>query len=109
MKELKLTELSKWIKGSEKRFNVIENEIQQAKNKNLQARPYQGNSIYFDESCKLIKDIECGKITHEEALKTMTNIHTNVERLDGLNEFHSNQAKVINTLRRGRINFYRRI
>ena len=28
----------------------------------------------------------------------MTNIYNNIERLDGLNEFDSNQAKVINTL-----------
>ena len=97
-KELELNELPKWIKVSEKRFNVIKNEIEQAKNKNLQARPDRGSSIYSDESYKLIKDIELGKITHEEALKTMTNIHNNIERLDGLNEFNSNQAKVINTL-----------
>ena len=28
----------------------------------------------------------------------MTNIHNNIETLDGLNEFNSNKAKVINTL-----------
>ena len=28
----------------------------------------------------------------------MTNIHNNIETLDGLNEFNSNQAKAINTL-----------
>ena len=77
---------------------MIKNEIQQAKYKNLQARPDRGSSIYSDESYKLIKDIELGKITHEEAFKTMINIHNNIERLDGLNEFNSNQAKVINTL-----------
>ena len=44
---------------------MIKNEIQQAKNKNLQARPDCGSSIYFDESYKLIKHIERGKITHE--------------------------------------------
>ena len=67
-KELELNEWSKWIKVSEKRFNVIKNKIQQAKNKNLQARPDRGSSIYSDESYTLIKDIELGKITHEEAL-----------------------------------------
>ena len=28
----------------------------------------------------------------------MTNIHNNIERLDGLNEFNSNQANVLNIL-----------
>ena len=88
---------------------LIKNEIQEAKNKNLQARPDCGSSINFDESYKLIKYIERGKITHEEALKTMTNIYNNIERLDGLNEFNSNQTKVINTLFYDRRNFYRRI
>ena len=88
---------------------MIKNEIQQAKYKNSQARPDHGSSIYFDESYKLIKDIERGKITHEEALKTMTNIYNNIERLDGLNEFDSNQAKVINTLFMVEEIFYPRI
>ena len=77
---------------------MIKNQIQQGKNKTLHARPDRGNSIYFDELYKLIKDIERGKITYEWSLKTMTNIHNNIETLDGLNEFNSNKAKVINTL-----------
>ena len=56
--------LPDWVKVDEERFNKIKNEIEQAKNKNLQARPNQGSPIYFDESYKLIQDIEHSKITH---------------------------------------------
>ena len=48
---------------------MIRNEIQQARNKNLQARPNCGSPIYFDESYKVTQDLEHGNITHEEALK----------------------------------------
>ena len=56
--------LPDWAKVDEKRFNKIKNEIQQAKNKNLQARPNRGSALYFDESYKLIQDIEHSKINH---------------------------------------------
>ena len=46
--------LSNWVKVSTKRFNVIKNEIQQAKRNNLQARPHHDSPINFDESYKII-------------------------------------------------------
>ena len=52
---------SDWVKVDEERFNKIKNEIQQAKNKNLQARPNRVSPIYFDESYKLIQGIEHSK------------------------------------------------
>ena len=72
-------------KSRRKRFNVVKNEIQQAKNKNLQARPNRGSPIYFDDSYELIQDIERSNTTHEEALKIITDIRKNIERLDDLN------------------------
>ena len=90
--------LPDWVKVNEERFNKIENEIQQAKNKNLHARPYHGSPIYFDESYKLIQDIEHSKITHETSLKMITDIRNNIKRLDDLDEFNSDQVKVINAL-----------
>ena len=53
---------------------MIIKKIQQAKNKNLHDRPNRGSPIYFNEPYELIKDIGLGKITHEEALKTITSI-----------------------------------
>ena len=41
--------LPDWVKVDKERFNKIKNKIQQAKNKNLQARPNRGSPIYFDE------------------------------------------------------------
>ena len=90
--------LPDWVKVDEKRFNVIKNEIQPAKNKNLQARPNRGSPIYFDKSYKLIQDIEHSNITHKEALKIITDIRKNIERLNDLNEFNLNQVKVLNAL-----------
>ena len=86
------------VKVDKKRFNVIKNEIQQVKNKNLQARPNRGSPIYFDESYKLIQDIQHSNITHEEELKIITDIRKNIERLHDLNEFNPNQVKVLNAL-----------
>ena len=74
--------LPDWVKVDEKRLNVIKNEIQQAKDKNLQSGPNRGSPIYFDELNKLIPDIEHSKITHEEALKIITDIRNNIKRLD---------------------------
>ena len=89
---------SDWVKVDEERFNKIKNEIQKAKNKNLQARPNRVSPIYFDESYKLIQGIEHSKSTHEEALKIITNIRNNIKRLDHLYEFNPNQAKVLNAI-----------
>ena len=54
--------LPDWVTVDEERFNVIENKIHQAKNKNLQARPSRGSPIYFDESYKSIQDKETLKL-----------------------------------------------
>ena len=53
---------------------MIKNKVQNAKNNNLQARPNRSNVISFNESNKLLYDIEHSKITYEEAMKRIQNI-----------------------------------
>ena len=55
--------LRDWVKMG---LDRIKNQIQYAKNNNLQARPERGN---FDES--YIQDIKHSKIIHEKALKIL--------------------------------------
>ena len=55
--------LPNWVKVDEERFNKIKNEIEQAENKNLQARPNRGSPMSLNESRRLIQDIEDGKTT----------------------------------------------
>ena len=64
----------------------------------MQARSQYSSSINFDKSNKLIHEIVDGKIIHEEALNEMADIRNNMEILNGLNEFNSNQVKVLNIL-----------
>ena len=90
--------LPDWVKVDKERFSKTKNEIQHAINKNLQARSNRGSPTCFDESYKLIQDIKHSKITHEEALKTITNIRNNIKRINDLNEFNSNQVKLLNAL-----------
>ena len=66
--------LPNWIKVGKRRFDRIKNQIQKAKDNNLQPRRKRDSPIYLNESYKLIQDIDHGKITHEEALRGITNI-----------------------------------
>ena len=50
------------LKSKKKRFDRIQNKVQNAKNNNLQARPF-GNFINFIESNKLIQEIAYHTIT----------------------------------------------
>ena len=73
--ELKLL---KGVKVSKKRFDMIKNKVQNAKNNNLKARPNRKSLINFNESKKLLQDIEHSKITCEEALKNQTERNKNL-------------------------------
>ena len=90
--------LPSWIKVDKKRFDKIKYQIQNVKNNNLQARPNRGSPISFDESHKLMQDIEHGKTNHEEALKTIANICNDIETIDDLDEFNQKQVSVLNAL-----------
>ena len=61
--------LPKWVKVSKKRFDKRKNKIQNAKNNSLQARANRTILINFNESGRLLQDIEHSEITYEEALK----------------------------------------
>ena len=56
--------LPDWVKVGKKRLDRITNKFQKAKYNNLQGRPERGSPIYFNESYKLIQDIEHRKIKH---------------------------------------------
>ena len=56
-------------KNKEKIFDMIKNKVQNAGNNNLQARPNRKSLINFNESNKLLQDIEHSKIIYEEALR----------------------------------------
>ena len=90
--------LSDWVKVGKKRFDRIKNQIQHAKNNNLEAKPERGSPIYFDKSYKLIQDIEHSKITPEETLKITIGIRNDVKRISNLDEINPNQVKVLNAL-----------
>ena len=92
------SKLPKWVKVIKKRFDMIKNKVQDAKNNKLQARPNRGRLVTFHESNKLLHDIKHGQINHEEALKKMTNIRGDIKRFDNLNSYNQNQAQVLNTL-----------
>ena len=57
------SKLPKWVKVIKKRFDVIKNKVQDAKNNKLQARPNRGRLATFNESNKLLHDIKHGQIT----------------------------------------------
>ena len=57
---------------------MIKNKVQNAKNNNLKARPNRKSLINFNESKKLLQDIEHSKITCEEALKNQTERNKNL-------------------------------
>ena len=83
--------LPKWLK-------VGRNQFKKAKENNLQSRPERGSPIYFNESQKLIQDIEHGKFTHLELFRRITNIRNDIKRLHDLDNFDENEVKVLNAI-----------
>ena len=65
-----------------KRFDRIKNEVENAKKKNLQARPQHGSPNSFYISNELIQGIVYRRITHEEALEKLNSTHNDIERKD---------------------------
>ena len=91
-------QLPKWVKISKKRFDRIKNTVQNAKNNSLQAKPNRSGLINFNESNKLLQDIEHSKITYEEALKRIRNIRSDIAKIINQVSLNLNQVEVINTL-----------
>ena len=77
---------------------MIKKKVHNAKNNNLQARPSCKKLLTSSEPNALLRDIEHGKITDEEALKKITNIRNDIDTFLKLNSFTSNQSKMINIL-----------
>ena len=79
---------------SKKRFPMIKNKVQNAKNNNLHAWPNQSSLINFNESNKLLQDVEHSKITDEEALKRIKNICGDIRKIINIGSLTSNQVRV---------------
>ena len=91
-------QLPKWVRISKKRFDRIKNTVQNAKNNSLRAKPNRSGLINFNESNKLLQDIEHSKITYEEALKRIRNIRSDIAKIINQGSLNLNQVEVINTL-----------
>ena len=73
--------LPNWVKVNKKRFDTIKNPVRNAKRDHLQARPQYSSPINFNNSNKLIQEIENGSFTLEEALNKMADIDGNFRRI----------------------------
>ena len=85
-------------KSKQKKVDVIESKIQNAKINNLQARPRGRKVININDSNKLLHEIENSQITYEEALKIIENIRSDINKLISMQSINLNQVNVINTL-----------
>ena len=83
---------------SKKRFAVIKNKVQNAKNNNLHAWPNRSSLTNFNESNKLLQNVEHSKITDEEALKRIKNICGDINKIINIRSLTSNQVRVVNIL-----------
>ena len=90
--------LPKWMKVSGQRFNVIKKKVQNAKINNLQAKPKGSKVININESNKLLYKIENSKITFQEALKRIENIHSDINKIISMQSLNLNQVNVLNIL-----------
>ena len=90
--------LPKWIKVSKKRFDVIKKKVQNTENNSWQARPNRSKVINYNESNKLLHDIEHSKITYEEALKRIENIHNDINKIISMQSLNQNQINVLNII-----------
>ena len=70
--------LPKRVKVGKKRFNRIKSKVQNAKDKNLQARP-SNKLINFTRFNQLIRDIGYSQLTYEEALKRIAIIRRGID------------------------------
>ena len=68
------------------------------KNNNLQARPKGSKVININESNKLLYKIENSKITFQEALKRIENIHSDINKIISMQSLNLNQVNVLNIL-----------
>ena len=98
VEQLNEFKLPKWIKVSTKRFDVIKKKVQNAENNSWQARPNCSKVINYNESNKLLHDIEHSKITYEEALKRIENIRNYINKIISMQSLNQNQINVLNII-----------
>ena len=78
--------LPDWVRVDRTTFNEIKDKVKKVKDKIIYVRSNRGFYISADDTYKLIQDIEYGEITHEEALKKINDIRSDIEKI-------SNQEK----------------
>ena len=87
------------IKLKEDERNRTNNKIKNDKvNDILSARPKVGKIINFNESNKLLNEIENSQITYEEALKIIRNIRRDINKLVSAQGINPNQINVLDIL-----------
>ena len=96
--QLDESKLPKQIKVSKQRFDVIKNKVQNAKSNDWKARPNRSKVINFNESNKLLHEIENSKITYKEASKITENIRCDINEIISIQSINPNQINKINTL-----------
>ena len=96
--QLDESKLPKQIKVSKQRFDVIKNKVQNAKSNDWKARPNRSKVINFNESNKLLHEIENSKITYKEASKIIENIRRDINEIISIQSINPNQINEINTL-----------
>ena len=77
---MSLKKLPDWVRIDRTTFNQIKDKNKKVKDKNIYVRPDRGLYISANDSYKLIQDIEYSEITHEEALKKINNIRSDIEK-----------------------------
>ena len=91
-------QLPKRVKVSKKRFDMIRNIVQNAKNNSLQDLSNRSSLVNFNKSNKLLQDIQHSRITHKEAMKRINNICSDITKNINKESLNSNQVNLINIL-----------
>ena len=76
---------------------MIKKKVQNAANNSGQARLNRNKVIDFNESNKLLHDIEHSKITYEEALKRTENVRNDINKIISMS-LNQNQIIVLNII-----------
>ena len=72
--------LANWVRVDDNFFNQIKDQVKKVKNKNLYVRPNRGSHINLNDSFQRTnsRNRVC-KITHEEVLKKINQIRSDIE------------------------------
>ena len=72
--------LANWVRIDENFFNQIKDQVKKVKNKNLYVRPNRGSHINLNDSFQRTNSRHrVRKITHEEVLKKVNQIRSDIE------------------------------